>query len=44
LPEEVVDAGLASLARIERVEALVDLSTQGAQFFDVGEQRPPDLS
>jgi hypothetical protein len=43
LPEEVVDAGLASLARIERVEALVDLSTQGAQFFDVGEQRPPDL-
>ena len=43
LPDEVFDAGLASLSRIERADALVDFGAQGAQFLDMRQQRPPDL-
>jgi hypothetical protein len=43
LPDEIVDAGLSYLSRIERAEALVDFRAQGAQLFDMGEQCPPDL-
>ena len=42
-PEKIVDAGLPSLSRIERADALVDFGAQCAQLLDVGEQRPPDL-
>ena len=43
LPEKIVDAGLSSLPRIERADALVDFRAQCAQLFDVREQCPPDL-
>jgi len=43
LPDEIVDAGLSSLSGIERADALVDFSAQGAQLLDMREQCPPDL-
>lgn len=43
LPDEIVDAGLSSLSRIERADSLVDFRAQGAQLFDMREQCPPDL-
>jgi hypothetical protein len=43
LPEKIVDAGLSALSRIERADAFVDFRAQGAQLFDMREQRPPDL-
>jgi hypothetical protein len=43
LPEKILDAGPASLSRIERMEAFVDFRALGAKLFDMGQQSPPDL-
>src|SRR6185437_5843613 len=43
LPNEIVDTGLSSLPRIERVDAFVDFRAQCAQLFDMRQQCPPDL-
>jgi len=43
LPDEIVDAGLSSLTRIERADAPVDFRAQRAQLLDMRQQCPPDL-
>jgi hypothetical protein len=43
LPDEILDAGLPSLSRIEGANAFVDFRAQCAQLFDLGEQGLPDL-
>src|SRR5437870_3556361 len=43
LADEIVDAGLSSLPRIERANTLVYFRAQCAQLFDMQEQCPPDL-
>ncbi len=43
LPDEIVDAGLSPLSRIERADALVYFRAQCAQPLDMREQCPPDL-
>src|SRR4029078_6006853 len=43
LPDEILDAGLSALSRIERADALVDFRAPRAQLLDIREQCPADL-
>jgi hypothetical protein len=43
LSKKSLDIELLPLSRIKGTDALIDFGAQGAQFFDMRKQSPPDL-